>query len=662
MKLKIAILAGDGIGPEVTNEAVAILRAVAEFGGHDFTFVPLLIGGVAITATGSPLPTATLDAASRVRRRPDGRGRRQQVQRPHPGQAPRGRPAPDPPGPRRLRQPAPRRSPTPRSVPTRRCAPRSPTAQTSSSSASCSAASTSARRAGGTATPAAPGGGEAINTMRYTKAEVTRVARVAFDLAAKRRKKVTSVDKANVLEVSQLWRATVTEVAKEYPAVTLEHQLVDSMAMHLMNIPRNFDVVLTENLFGDILSDEAAVITGSLGMLPSATIGGAVNLYEPVHGSAPDIAGTGKANPLGAILTAAMVLRHSANRSNRTPQAIEAAVAQVLAAGHRTADIARGGTAKDAPAQHLVSTAGDGQARPPGAGRIHRPPPIHARRVAPTVVILNGVKDPCICRRIKNEPLSPPTRRPPQSLREPARARPNPAASNFAAKEKPVREDVEWLWQYTPDKDNPDGRENDLVQDLRFRPFLDQFLTTPPNLLGPAHQRQVPLPRQHRARPPVCPRQDMGRREPLRRHLRLRRPLLSRARPPLARPQRRTPPRRLRRPRLDRPGRARHRPRRPVHPLALPRRAPHRRRARSLRPQQFRPHPARPARPHPLHLPLDRPTPRRLRHRPEHHPRHPRRPRRHPPRGRPLRPRRRPTLTAQITVAPGNKPAINRKS
>ncbi len=153
--------------------------------------------------------------------------------------------------------------------------------------------------------------------MRYTRREIVRVARVAFELAGKRRSKVTSVDKANVLEVSQLWRAVVTEVARDYPDVTLEHQLVDSMAMHLMNTPRNFDVVLTENLFGDILSDEAAVITGSLGMLPSATIGGAVNLYEPVHGSAPDIAGTGKANPLGAILTAAMVLRHSASSSRR---------------------------------------------------------------------------------------------------------------------------------------------------------------------------------------------------------------------------------------------------------------------------------------------------------------------------------------------------------
>ena len=123
--------------------------------------------------------------------------------------------------------------------------------------------------------------------MRYTRDEVVRVARVAFELAQKRRKKLTSVDKANVLECSQLWRATVDSLKADYPDVTVEHQLVDSMAMHLMNVPRNFDVVLTENLFGDILSDESGIITGSLGMLPSATIGGKVNLFEPVHGSAP---------------------------------------------------------------------------------------------------------------------------------------------------------------------------------------------------------------------------------------------------------------------------------------------------------------------------------------------------------------------------------------
>jgi 3-isopropylmalate dehydrogenase len=166
------------------------------------------------------------------------------------------------------------------------------------------------------------------------------VARIAFRLAQGRRKKLTSVDKANVLEVSQLWRATVNEVASEFPDVTVEHQYVDAMAMHLMNQPRNYDVVLTENLFGDILSDESAVITGSLGMLPSATIGGKVNLYEPVHGSAPDIAGKGLANPLGAILTGALILRHSAGLKTEA-HAVETAVRKVLESGSRTPDLAR---------------------------------------------------------------------------------------------------------------------------------------------------------------------------------------------------------------------------------------------------------------------------------------------------------------------------------
>jgi 3-isopropylmalate dehydrogenase len=185
-------------------------------------------------------------------------------------------------------------------------------------------------------------GGTAWNTMRYSREEVTRVAHIAFRLARERKKKLTSVDKANVLEVSQLWRATVTEIATQYPDVTLEHQYVDACAMYLMSGPRNFDVVLTENLFGDILSDESAVITGSLGMLPSATIGGAVNLYEPVHGSAPDIAGKGIANPLGAILTAAMLLRHSA-ALEQDAKAVEAAVRKVLEQGYRTPDLERPG-------------------------------------------------------------------------------------------------------------------------------------------------------------------------------------------------------------------------------------------------------------------------------------------------------------------------------
>jgi 3-isopropylmalate dehydrogenase len=349
MRLKIAILAGDGIGPEVTNEAVNILKAVAEFGGHDFTFVPLLVGGVAITATGSPLPTATLDACLESDAVLMGAVGDNKFNALPPDKRPEA-------GLLQIRQALGGFANLRPSIAYPALAENSPLRPEVIKDADILFVR---ELLGGLyfGSPRwwnkeAPNGDqEAINTMRYTRSEVVRVARVAFELAAKRRKKVTSVDKANVLEVSQLWRATVTEVAKDYPTITLEHQLVDSMAMHIMNIPRNFDVVLTENLFGDILSDEAGVITGSLGMLPSATIGGAVNLYEPVHGSAPDIAGQGKANPLGAILTAAMVLRHSANLE-QDAAAIEAAVAKVLTAGHRTADIARGGSSS----QHLVST------------------------------------------------------------------------------------------------------------------------------------------------------------------------------------------------------------------------------------------------------------------------------------------------------------------
>jgi 3-isopropylmalate dehydrogenase len=176
--------------------------------------------------------------------------------------------------------------------------------------------------------------------MLYSVWEVERVAHVAFKVARGRRKKVTSVDKANVLESSQLWRQVVIDVARQYPDIALEHQLVDSCAMRLVTAPASFDVVLTENLFGDILSDEAAALTGSLGMLPSATVGGKINLYEPIHGSAPDIAGKGIANPLGAIATAAMLLRHSLGREAEA-HAIEQAIAQVLEAGYRSADLKR---------------------------------------------------------------------------------------------------------------------------------------------------------------------------------------------------------------------------------------------------------------------------------------------------------------------------------
>jgi len=196
---------------------------------------------------------------------------------------------------------------------------------------------------------------EGYDTMRYAESEVRRIARIGFESAQKRNKKLCSVDKANVLETSQFWRDIVIEVAREYPDVELSHMYVDNAAMQLVRNPRQFDVIVTGNLFGDILSDEAAMLTGSIGMLPSASLNASgQGLYEPSHGSAPDIAGQGIANPLATILSAAMLLRYSLNLA---PQAdrIEAAVRSVLASGLRTADIFEPGTTK-------VSTAGMGDA------------------------------------------------------------------------------------------------------------------------------------------------------------------------------------------------------------------------------------------------------------------------------------------------------------
>ena len=337
MKLKILITAGDGIGPEVTNEAVAVLREIGSAGGHDFAFGEKRIGGAAIKNEGSPLPAATLEAALASDAVLLGAVGAPEFNSLPPNKRPET-------GLLQLR------------------AALGGFANLRPAFAFKELASTSPLRPEivegvdilfvrellgglyfGQPREWNKASGHALNTMVYTRDEVVRVARIAFELAAKRRKKVTSVDKANVLEVSQLWRATVDEVAKEFPGITVEHQLVDSMAMHLMNQPRNYDVVLTENLFGDILSDESAVITGSLGMLPSATIGGKVNLYEPVHGSAPDITGKGLANPLGAILTAALILRHSGGLETEAA-AIESAVRKVLEQGFRTPDLARGST------------------------------------------------------------------------------------------------------------------------------------------------------------------------------------------------------------------------------------------------------------------------------------------------------------------------------
>jgi 3-isopropylmalate dehydrogenase len=338
MQLKVLVVAGDGIGPEVTREAVRILASVAEFGGHDFQFSEKLIGGVAIKQAGTPLPPATLDAALESDAVLLGAVGGNEFNSLPPDRRPEA-------GLLQLRQALKGFANLRPSFAYKALSANSPLRPEVTDGADI----LFVRELLGGLYFGEPRAwdrdtGAAWNTMRYTGDEVARVAHIAFQLAGQRRKKVTSVDKANVLEVSQLWRATVTEIARQYPGITLDHQYVDACAMHLMNTPRNFDVVLTENLFGDILSDEAAVITGSLGMLPSATIGGTVNLYEPVHGSAPDIAGKGIANPLGAILTAAMILRHSANLE-QDAQAVEVAVRKVLEQGHRTADLLREGQA-----------------------------------------------------------------------------------------------------------------------------------------------------------------------------------------------------------------------------------------------------------------------------------------------------------------------------
>ncbi len=182
-----------------------------------------------------------------------------------------------------------------------------------------------------------------FNTMIYSESEVKRIAESAFDIARKRKKKVCSVDKANILEVSQLWRKVVTDVAMQYPDVELSHMYVDNCSMQLIRNPKQFDVIVTENMFGDILSDEAAMLTGSIGMLASASLGGNVALYEPVHGSAPDIAGQNKANPIATIASVAMMLRYSFNRAAES-DAIENAIEKVLSKGFRTGDIFTEGT------------------------------------------------------------------------------------------------------------------------------------------------------------------------------------------------------------------------------------------------------------------------------------------------------------------------------
>ena len=339
MELNVLILPGDGIGTEVTREAVRVLRRVAENGRHSLILSEGLLGGVAIHRCGTPFPEETQRLALAADATLMGA-----VGLPEFDNAP------------------PEKRPEKGLLGIRKAlgvfanlrpVRAYPALLDSSPLKNHLLEGTDmiiVRELTGGIYYGTPRGitenGEvrAINTMIYTRKEIERVGRMAFELARGRRRKVTSVDKSNVLENSQLWRRVITEVGRDYPEVALEHILVDNCAMQLILDPRRFDVVLTENMFGDILSDEGAVLAGSIGMLPSASIGdrkpsGAwVGLYEPVHGSAPDIAGQNKANPLGAIGSVAAMLEYSFGLKEEAA-AVNAAVESVLSSGNVTADL-----------------------------------------------------------------------------------------------------------------------------------------------------------------------------------------------------------------------------------------------------------------------------------------------------------------------------------
>src|SRR5213594_1274924 len=339
---KIAVLSGDGIGREVTPEAQKVLHVVGKATGASFEFEPALIGGAAIDATGEPLPDSTLalcEASDAILFGAVG--------------GPRWDDAPQEKRPERGLLALRKELDLFANLRPVRCFPMLVDASPLRRSIVEGTDLMVIRELTGGLYFGEPrgreefadGGARAVNTMAYTSREIERVARAAFDVAMKRRKRLASVDKANVLVVSQLWREVVTRVGHDYSDVTLEHVLVDNCAMALVNKPTQFDTIVTENTFGDILSDEAAILAGSMGMLPSASLGpvgagrGAVGLYEPVHGTAPDIAGKGVANPIAAILSAAMLLRYSLDRGTDADR-IEQAVLRVLEQGHRTGDIA----------------------------------------------------------------------------------------------------------------------------------------------------------------------------------------------------------------------------------------------------------------------------------------------------------------------------------
>jgi 3-isopropylmalate dehydrogenase len=336
MNARILLLPGDGIGPEVVAAAEQVLRAVARLFNHQFTLATAIIGGAALKQGLPALPDDTLEAARRADAILLGAVGDPAFDTAPPAQRPEAallkirrelglyanlRPARVWPG---LESTGPLKP------------------EILNGTDLLIFRELTGGLYYGEPRGVSADGESAHNTMRYSRHEVARIARRAFDAARLRRKRVTSVDKANVLETSRLWRQVVTDVANDYPDVALEHMLVDTCAMKLTYAPASFDVVLTENMFGDILSDEAGAVVGSLGLLPSASLGDGAGLFEPVHGSAPDIAGKNIANPIGTIASAAMLLRYALGLEQEAA-AVERAVERVLARGTRTADLAVGG-------------------------------------------------------------------------------------------------------------------------------------------------------------------------------------------------------------------------------------------------------------------------------------------------------------------------------
>ena len=337
----ITVLAGDGIGPEVTGQAVRVLQAVSERYGHNFTFHQALVGVAAIEAEGAAISDATMALCQQSDAILFGAV----------GGSPRYE------GPNSKTQPEQAlfrlRKELELFANLRPVRPFQALLNASTIKAEVLQGTDMLvvrELTGGiyfgkpSEIRETPQGAEAIDTLIYSEAEIERIVRTACELARGRRKKVTSVDKANVLSSSRLWRRVASRVAQDYQDIEMEHLLVDACAMHMIRRPTSFDVIVTENMFGDILTDEASMLAGSMGMLPSASLGtrrtayGTFGLYEPIHGSAPDIAGQGKANPIAAILSAALLLRYSLGL-NTEAVAIEHAVEQTINAGYRTEDL-----------------------------------------------------------------------------------------------------------------------------------------------------------------------------------------------------------------------------------------------------------------------------------------------------------------------------------